>query len=137
MDAADYVNTAVFTVDMNGVELSFSKITGIGETSEYDTYVEGGGTVHIFPKPKTSAGTITFEKGITTVDRRTAVIFAPGNMVTDIQITLKKNGAAVETYYIESAFVSSWNLSELDALSARVAVNSFQLVHTGLRHLRR
>lgn len=132
MGAENYVNNSVFMVQISGVELSFSKISGIGSTVEYDTYVEGGGMMHLLAKPKTAAGTVTFEKGISVVDRTAASILVPGTAVQGITIDLVKHGQVVESYDIANGLVTAWELGELDAMSSAVAVNKITVAHTGI-----
>ena len=138
MRADNYVNSGLFFVTIGKLELSFSKISGIGQTTEYDTYVEGGGRMHLLPKPTTAAGTITFEQGMTVVDRKTAEVFLAGGEIQDITIHLKKykkkwkDDRDVESYYIESGLVVSWELGDLDAITPGVAIKKISLAHTGL-----
>ena len=130
--AGDYVGGNVFVVDIGGISLSFAKISGIGGSTEFDTFVEGGGQMHLLPKPKTAASNITFTKGISLVDKDTAAVFAPGAMLNGMMITLLKDNVVVENYFVQSAMVVSWQLGDLDALSSQVAIKSFQIAHTGI-----
>lgn len=132
MSAGDYVGSAVFVVNINGMELGFSKISGLTSGVEYDTYVEGGGQMHLFYKPSSTAGTLTMEKGISMVDQDAVNQLAPGVSIKGLSITLQKNGENVENYYIESGMVVSWQLGPLDALSSAVAVKTFTIAHTGI-----
>ena len=133
MGAENYVNNSVFTVSIYGIELSFSKVSGLGGKAEFDTYVEGGGRMHLLPKPRSAPGSITFEKGISVVDKKTAGIFVPGIEISDVLITLKKNNTIIETYYIETAMVETWELGDLDAISPGVAIKKFSISHTGIK----
>ena len=131
--ASEYVNNGVFTVQIYGVELSFSKVSGISSSVEYDTFTEGGGRMHLFVKPKTTAGVITLERGISVVDVGFAMLLQAGCRVSDIVINLEKNGKTVECYYIESGLVTSWELGELSGMAGGVAVKTFSIAHTGLK----
>lgn len=133
MGAENYVNNSVFTVQIADVSLSFSKISGIGGVVEYDTYVEGGGMMHLLPKPKTAAGTVVFEKGISIVDKDTAKIFSVGTAINGITIKLMKYQKVAESYYIESGIVAAWELGELDAMSSAVTVRKITIAHTGIQ----
>ncbi len=133
MGSENYVNNSVFDVQIAGITLSFSKISGIGGTAEYDTYVEGGGMMHLLAKPKTSAGTVVFEKGISVLDKMTAGILVPGTAVGDITIQLMKHQEVAERYYIENGFITGWELGELDAMQSAVAVKRITVAHTGIR----
>jgi phage tail-like protein len=135
MGAADYVNNSVFVVSIQDVEMSFSKVSGIGGKSEYDVYVEGGGRMNILPKPLTSSGRITFEKGISRVNENIAGIFYPGVELHNIVIHIVKNKQNVENYYIENGIVEFWELGDLDAINTGVAIKRFTIAHTGVRKL--
>lgn len=133
MGAESYATNGVFVVSIYGVDLSFSKISGIGSSVEYDTYTEGGGRVNILLKPKSSAGTITFEKGLSVVDQSTAAMFIAGAQTGDIVINIVKNGKFAESYYIESGVTVAWETGDLDAISGGVLIKRFTVAHTGLR----
>lgn len=133
MGAENYVHNGVFTVSIYGMDLSFSKVSGLGSKAEFDTYIEGGGRMHLLPKPKSAPGSIIFEKGISVIDKETAGIFVPGIEISDILITLKKNNNVIETYYIETGIVEFWELGDLDAISSGVAIKKFSVLHTGIK----
>lgn len=133
MNAKNYVNHSEFIVSVCEIDLSFSKISGISSSAEITTFVEGGGQMHLFYAPKTSAGTITFEKGISIIDKKTAKIFTPGSYIGDISIILMKNGNVAESYYVESGMVESWELDALDAIQSGIALKTFKITHTGLK----
>lgn len=134
MGAGSYVNNGVFTVNIDDkIELSFSKVSGIGSKAEFDTYVEGGGRMHLLPKPKSAPGSVTFEKGISVIDQETAEIFIPGIEIFNVLITLKKYNRIIELYYIETGIVESWELGDLDAISTGVAIKKFTISHTGIK----
>jgi phage tail-like protein len=135
MSAGDYVNNGIFVVSIQDVEMSFSKVTGINEKAEYDVYVEGGGQMHLLPKPRTESGKITFEKGISTINEKIAGIFHPGGEIHNIVIHIVKNNKDIENYYIEDGIVEAWELGDLDAIHTNVAIKKFTIAHTGVRRL--
>lgn len=89
--------------------------------------------MHLFVKPKTAAGVITLEKGISVVDARFARILQAGSQISNIVINLEKNGRTVECYFIENGLVTSWELGELSGMTNGVAVKSFSIAHTGIK----
>ena len=133
MSASDLVNGTVFRVNLYGVELGFSKVSGLSSSVEYDTYLEGGGRMHLLYRPSTSAGTITLEKGISAVDQKILGLLYPGASVAGLTVELQKNGKQVESYYIESGMLVSWQLGPLDAMTSAVALKTFTIAHTGIR----
>ncbi|WP_071434372.1 phage tail protein [Angelakisella massiliensis] len=132
MAAGDLVNGAVFRVSFFGLELGFSKVGGLSGSVEYDAYLEGGGRMHLLYRPSTSAGTITLEKGVSAVDQQVLQLLQPGIQIPGLTIDLQKNGKTVESYYIESGMLISWQLGDLDALSSSVVIKTFTIAHTGI-----
>lgn len=133
MAASDLVNGTVFRVTFCGLELGFSKISGLSNSVEYDTYMEGGGQMHLLYRPSSSAGTLVLEKGLSVVDQQIMAMLQPGMSVSDLTIDLEKNGKKVESYSIESGMLVSWQLGPLDAMTSAVALKTFTVAHTGIR----
>lgn len=132
MKANDIVSNYNFRVFFGLKEVGFSRISGIGGAAEYDTFVEGGGRMHLLPKPRSSSGTITFEKGMTFLDKSTLNLFMPGNDVSGMIIMVMKNSLPAETYMIEQGVVTSWELGDLDGMSAGAALRKFSVVYSGV-----
>lgn len=133
MGAENYLNNGVFSVTMYGMELSFSKVSGLRQAVEYDSYSEGGGGIVIIPKPSSAAGTVSFERGVTSPKWAAAGCFVLGVKLKDITVALIKNGETVERYSIDSGIVTEWELGELNALGGGVLIKKFTLAHTGIR----
>lgn len=136
MGAESYLNNGVFTVTLYGMELSFARVSGIGGSQEFDTYVEGGGGLVILPKPKTSAGTLTFERGVTSEKWAGSACFTAGVAVSGVEINVIKNGSVIQSYEVEDAIVTAWELGELNALASGVLIKKFTLSHTGIKMIR-
>lgn len=132
MGAGDYLNSGVFKVSVQDIEMSFSKVTGISDDVDYDVYVEGGGQMHFFVKPPESGGKIAFEKGISVIDKECAELFCPGNEIHDVEIEVIKNNKVVEKYSVTDGIVVSWELGNLDAIHPGVAIKKFTIAHTGV-----
>lgn len=135
MGAESYLNNGVFTVTLYGMELSFARVSGIGKSQEFDTYAEGGAGIVILPKPKTSAGTLTFERGVTSEKWAGSACFTVGTAVSGVEIGVIKNGAVIQRYEVEDAIITAWELGELSALASGVLINKFTLSHNGLKIL--
>lgn len=133
MSAGSYLNNGVFSVSLYGMELNFSRVSGIGGTQELETYAEGGGGLVLLPKPKTSAGTVTFERGMTTEKWAGSACFNAGVAINDIEISIIKNGVVVQKYEIDDAIVTAWELGELSGLANGVLIKKFTLSHNGIR----
>lgn len=135
MGAESYLNNGVFSVTLYGMELSFARVSGIGQSKEFDAYAEGGAGIVILPKPKTSAGTLTFERGVTSEKWAGSACFTVGVAVSGVEIGVIKNGAVIQRYEIEEAMITAWELGELNALASGVLINKFTLSHNGLKIL--
>ncbi len=133
MESKNYLNNGVFSVTLYGMELNFSKVSGLNQSVEYDSYPEGGGGIVIMPKPSSSAGTVTFEKGMTSPKWAASACFSLGVKLKDITITLIKNGIPAERYSIDNGIVTAWELGELNALGGGVLIKKFTVAHTGIR----
>jgi phage tail-like protein len=135
MGAGNYLNNGIFKVSVQKTEMSFSKVTGISDDTDYDVYVEGGGQMHFLPKPPTTSGKITFEKGVSTIEneKKFAGIFCPGTEIHDIAIDIVKNNKVVESYFITDGMVVSWELGDLDAIHPGVAIKKFTIAHAGVQ----
>ena len=135
MGAESYLNNGVFCVTLYGMELSFARVSGIGGSQEFETYSEGGAGVVILPKPKTTAGTLTFERGVTTEEWAGSACFTPGVAVSGVEISVIKNGVAIQSYEVENAMITAWELGELNAIASGVLIKKFTLSHNGLKVL--
>ena len=135
MGSESYLNNGVFSVTLYGMELSFSRVSGIGGTQEFETYSEGGAGLVILPKPRTSAGTLTFERGITSEKWAGSACFTVGVAVSGVEISVKKHGSVIQSYEVEDAIITAWELGELNALAGGVLIKKFTLSHNGIKVL--
>lgn len=135
MGAENYLHNGLFTVTLYGMELSFSRVSGIGSSLEFDTYVEGGAGPVLLPKPKTAAGAISFERGVTSERWAGAACFNVGVEISGVEINVIKNGSIIQSYEVQDAIVTAWELGELNALGGGVLINKFTLSHTGIKVL--
>ena len=135
MGSESYLNNGVFSVTLYGMELSFSRVSGLGGTQEFETYPEGGAGLVILPKPKTSAGTLTFERGITSEEWAGSACFTAGVAVSGIEISVMKHGKVIQSYEVEDAVITAWELGELNALASGVLIKKFTVSHNGIKIL--
>lgn len=135
MGAESYLNNGVFSVTLYGMELSFARVSGIGASQEFDTYAEGGAGIVILPKPRTSAGTLTFERGVTSEKWAGSACFTVGVAVSGVEIRVIKHSTVIQSYEVEDAIVTAWELGELNALASGVLIKKFTLSHKGIKVL--
>lgn len=136
----------VFIGDDTSQSFSFSKITNIQNTMEYDTVLEGGNNQYAYalPKPKSQVETIILEKGVPQKAEADLVTkFKVGTRLDkgmDI-IVLKQEkgegsqyskGSVARAYGFHSGIITKWELNSLDAMGNEILINKVEIAHTGL-----
>ena len=127
-----------FLVEFDHAERGgFAKVKGIASESKFESYHEGGQNEfeHKLFSMATWGG-LTLERGLADQslwDWRADVI--EGRIQRKmISIILKDEaGAEVKRWHAEHAGPTKWSLSDLDAASGQVAVESVEFAHHGLR----
>lgn len=127
-----------FVVECDGVVAGgFSRIKGLAREVKYESYREGG--VNDFEHKLVSGqaqGTLTLERGLADTwlwDWHRDVI--EGNVTRrKVSVILKdEGGAEVWRWHADGAVPVKWSVSDLDAASGQVTVESVELMHHGLR----
>lgn len=135
----DIFGANCFTLSIGVVQLSFSKISNISKTIEYDTIQEGGrnGYVHSFTKPQTQQEILTCERGITTWGNAVLAPLGlkPGGKIKMpvIIMVMKYPGHIDKAYCFDEGVVTKWETSDLNAMGDEVLVERFEIAHTGLK----
>jgi phage tail-like protein len=126
--------------------LSFSRVSNISRTPEFDTVVEGGinTTVRLLTKSKQQQETLILEKGVnrsriydmdTYADLGLKVGEKIRQAVTLIVVGDKKYE---DRYYgFNEGVVVKWEVGNLDALGREVFIERFEIAHSGLEELRK
>lgn len=130
--------------------LSFSKVTNMSSTIEYDTFVEGGlnTTVHTFTKAKQQQETLVLEKGVNLSRKKDSDNLAklglkPGGRIKQA-VTLiimsddREKGEWVSKerkYCFDQGVVVRWELGGLDAMGNEVLIERFEIAHSGLKEV--
>ncbi len=128
-----------FKVLINKKNFSFSRITNISGSADFEEYQEGGvnDRVRLFRSQKSKAGSIQMEQGVCTSAGEDAVFsFGPGSQVKDIYILVMQSGNVVKAYYIEEGIVEQWEVSELDALGSKIMIKKVSIRHMGLSEIK-
>ena len=115
---------------------SFSRITNLSGSLEYEAYQEGGYNDYprLLRKPKTNMETIVFEKGMyvtsgnTTTERNLAV----GKPVKAVVIMVLNGKEVLKHYYFQHGVITKWEAGELDAMGNRVLIRKVEITHDGL-----
>lgn len=129
------IGTYRFEVFINGWRLGFQKITNIMVPIETEVIIEGGcDHVHILPAPVQNANTMTFYKGSGTFNGM-LFPFSLGQYIEETIHIIVFGAAPIpqlpqvprKHYCVEGAIVKQWQLSDLDAQSNEVLIESFEI----------
>lgn len=124
-----------FSVTLDEIPVSFSKVRNISGSVQYDAIVEGGNNDApvLLKKPKSNPDTLILEKGVTTstMDALLAVV-KEGFMISNILINVNKNGKLVRSFYVTNGVITARQFSDLDASDSAVLIEALQITHTGL-----
>lgn len=134
-----------FIVSIGNTYIGFSKIENIVEEASYDSIIEGGlnDYVHLLRKPKEANDKLILSQGLSSVskDEFEKLGLKVGGVVKDdfilsIYTSDKEEGVKlVKSYCFDYGRVSRWSLTNLDALGSDMVIQSFEIMHTGLREV--
>lgn len=124
-----------FRVAIGPVLYSFSKVTNLSDTVEYEPYQEGG--INDYPqllkKPKTQMETLILEKGVRVGSKDIPMrALTTGVWVAAVVIMVMKHGRVVKSYFFEQGVITKWELGELNALGKDILIKRVVIAHNGL-----
>lgn len=132
-----------FIVTIGPLLTSFSKVSGIGRSIEYETKEEGGRNdfVHIVRKNLQPQNNILkLEKGVGRYNP--LVLAADGTIEMGVRIPLPgtiiildDNYNMSQMYTFDDIIILKWELSDLDAKGGEVLLDRVELIHSGLKML--
>lgn len=115
---------------------SFSRITNLSGSVEYETYQEGGynDSPRLLRKPKTKLETVILEKGMSVSSEQTALEkkLTAGTKVEAVVIMVVNRGKVLKHYYFEHGVITRWETGELDAMGKQVLIRKVEITHDGL-----
>ncbi len=130
-----------FIVTIGPLLTSFSKVSGIGRSIEYETKEEGGRNdfVHIVRKNVQHQNNILrLEKGVGRYNP--LVLAADGTIEMGVRIPLpgtiiilNDNYQMSQMYTFDDIVVLKWELGDLDARGSEVLLDRVELMHSGLK----
>ncbi|WP_130861742.1 phage tail protein [Bacilliculturomica massiliensis] len=134
----EFIGSFEFDVRINLIQVNFSKITGIENKIETETFVEGGN--NDFPivrqKARQKPDIIIFEKGMTSTMGGTIFsILRQGMKLTNILIFVKRNGKLMKIFSIDEGLILSKKFGDLDSNSSAILIESLELAHTGFSEI--
>lgn len=126
-----------FTVYFDAFKFGFTKVSNIEDSVETETIVEGGvnDRVYSLRRPVSSERVMVFERGrgsrgmITMLTERN---LKPGSRITcdTFIIVHDQNGKHVrDVFALSGCYVKSWKLSDFDAGSSDVLVETFEIAY--------
>lgn len=134
----DFIGTYEFDVRINLIQVSFSKITNIGNEIETEVFVEGGNNDYPIVRQKApqKPSVIVFEKGMTkTFGGSVYAVLRQGMKLANLLIFVKKEGKIVRIYGIDEGLILSKKFTDLDANSSTVLIEKLELAHTGISEI--
>ena len=138
MASSDMIPGYSFTVNFDGFNYSFSKISNLSSSMEIDTIVEGGDNSApiIFRKPKRTPDYLVMERGLHSTAADLAFsYFSVGTKIAVLTISVKRNGSVVRIFTVTNAVIVQREFSPMDALESSVMLQSLKLAHTGLTEM--
>lgn len=135
MSAGDMVPAYSFKVSLDSISFSFSKVSNISSSIQYDAIVEGGNNDApvILPKPKSSPDMLTLEKGVTTSTKsKVFALIKEGCKISEIEIDVLKDGKTVRSFYASDGVIVAKQFTDLDASESTMFVEALHIAHTGL-----
>ena len=133
--ANDLITSYSFSVTLNGLSFSFSKVDNISSSIDIETIVSGGSNNApiILRKPKQNPDVLVLERGIyTSMQDVKLAMFKEGSKISAINISVLRDGEIVRMFFIRNGVVIKREFSSLDSMDSSVMIQSMQIAHTGL-----
>ncbi len=135
LEQEDMIGNNQFRVAIGPAVFSFSKVTNLSDTVEYEPYQEGGFNDYprLLKKPKTKMETLILEKGIRVgVKDVSMMALTTGVWVTAVVIMVMKHNRVVKSYFFEQGVITQWELGDLNALGNEILIKRVVITHNGL-----
>lgn len=128
-----------FKVLIDNQVASFSKVTGLHMDVETEMILEGGhnGFAYLVEVPTKGVRTLRLEGGIYENSNSLLQKLRPGMYLRQgIVIMVLGNSGIIQTKYsAERAYVTKWEVSELNAESGQVLIHTLEIAYTQLKIL--
>lgn len=127
-----------FLVTIGPLSFSFSKVTNITDSLEYETIQEGGvnGSPVFLCKNKTRPETIQLERGIQAgIGGVSMMTLTTGVPVYVVTIMVMKNKKISKIYYFEEGLITKWEVGNLDASAKEILIKTVEITHSGLHEM--
>ncbi len=125
-----------FKVLIDNKVLSFMKVSGLGMDYETETMAEGGSALggRIAAAARKSARTLRMEGGVYGGGQSLLKTMKPGICLSSgiVIMVMNAKGKIDIKFGTGEAFVTKWEVSDLDAEQGRVLVNTFEITYMEL-----
>lgn len=126
-----------FKVLIDNQVASFSKVSGLTMDVETEMIAEGGhnGSGYIVEVPAKASKTLRLEGGIYTNSNSLLERLRPGMYLKQglVIMVLGAYGTVQTKYSAERAYVTKWEVSELNAENGQVLIHTFEIAYTQLK----
>ncbi|MCM1157427.1 MAG: phage tail protein [Bacteroidales bacterium] len=122
-----------FKVWIENQEVAFSQVSGLKMETKTKV-ISRGGMTQITAEQSAKTKTLKLQRGVYRGGKSVLDKLRPGMYLKQgILITvLGQDGEIAVSYAIDNALVSRWEIAELDALSGRVLIDTFEIVYINL-----
>lgn len=125
-----------FQVLIENKTLSFARISGLGMERETEILAEGGnsGGGRLLAVPLKNSRTLRMERGVCTRDSTLISKLRPGICLPQgiIVVVMGSDGKPAIQYVTEQAFVTRWEIADLEADQGKVLINTFEISYIKL-----
>ena len=134
-----------FIVLFNAVTLGFQSVSGIGTRRSVDFVSEGGRNDYpvLIPKPQTEPQRLTFKRGYQMRKMSLTGLLAgytgsqaiEANTALGLILVLDRGESVKAIYSFISQGAVEWELSDLDATRSTPLIETYTIVHKGLKNI--
>lgn len=125
-----------FVLSLGPLMMSFSKVSNIVTSIEYETIQEGGNNdyPHVFKKPKQQPDTLIMEKGVRKGIADTPLNLLIEGMTIEVGTIIVMNGLTdiQKVFYFKRGIITKREFSELNAMSNEIMIEKLEIAHSGL-----
>ena len=142
-DKNELIANNKFIVTIGPLLTSFSRVSGIGRSIEYDSRIEGGVNdfVHVVRKNfQVQNNILKLEKGVGKYNP--LVLAADGSIEMGVKIPLpgsiiilNNNYQMASMYTFDDIVILKWELNDLDAKGNDILIDQVELMHSGLKRV--
>lgn len=124
-----------FRVAFGPLVYSFSKVSNLSDSVEYEAYQEGGNNSYpvLLKKSKTRMETMTLERGVWAGPRDIPMrTLTTGVWVAAVIIMVMSRQKVVKSYFFEQGVITKWELGDLNAVGNELLIKRVEITHNGL-----